>query len=280
MVHRRWRMRFSVIGLAVGVGLLVTGCLGQDYLDQPLSFSEWDHGWLGVIDSGEMLDVGLRENPSYPGAEWQIVEFDASVLTLEESLHAPSPRPAAPDDQQSLLAGWVFIFSGASVGESTLAFEIRADGERVDLAEFTVSVVEDACATELGISAARCGGDQLDDQGQRGLTEWGSGWSVPIAPEEETTVTLTANAAYPDVSWLVVEHDPSVIEVRNNGTQDARSPGDWDLSDPNKPQSFLSISEFVVTGVDSGESALIFELRIGDRRIEAVEYTAVVADDV
>jgi hypothetical protein len=102
---------------------------------------------------------------------------------------------------------------------------------------------------------------------------------VLIASGEETLVTLTANALYPDVPWQVVEYDPSVIEIQSNGTRDVRTPGDWDPSDPDKPQSFLPISEFVVTSVGSGESALVFELRIGEHHAEVVEYTAVVTDD-
>lgn len=280
MLRGRRRWKSWIVGMSVAGGVAAAGCLGSDYLSQPASLSEWDHGWRVAIDSDERLDVGLRENPSYPGAEWQIVEVDASALQLEESFRAPSPYDSErPDDRQSLLSTSVFTFTGADTGESPLVFEIRVGDERVDLAEFAVAVVEDACAADLGLTAPRCGDDHLDNQGLRGLTEWDHGWSVPIESGEDLTVTLTANAVYPDVPWQITEYDPSVVEVQDGGPGDVRAAGDWDLSDPEKPESFLPISEFLVTAVGSGESPLVFEVRAGDRQVEVVEYTAVVADD-
>jgi hypothetical protein len=233
---------------------------------------------LATIEPEEELSVTLRANPAYPDVEWQIVEFDAAVIALDASF-SEVVRQEAPDDQQSLLTQWGFVFTGGDLGESPLVFEIRDDGQRVDVAEFAVAVVEDACASDVGVSAARCGKDRPDEQGLRGWTEWDHGWMVTIESVAATSVTLTANALYPDVRWQVVEYDPAVVEIQSLGTGRVRTPGDWELSDPDKPESFLPISEFMVTSVGSGESPLVLELRVGDQRVEMVEFTAVVAED-
>jgi hypothetical protein len=38
-----------------------------------------------------------------------------------------------------------FSFVGTAFGESRLIFEVRVDGQRVDMYEVAVAVVEDAC---------------------------------------------------------------------------------------------------------------------------------------
>lgn len=45
-------------------------------------------------------------------------------------------------------ATWDFTIVGVEPGESPLVLDITGDGNRVDLYELTVAVVEDACAIE------------------------------------------------------------------------------------------------------------------------------------
>jgi len=273
--HRRFLLGGCLLGL---MGLLSAGCLGQDYLDQPLDLSEVDHGWLGTIEAGEELSVGLRANPAFPDAAWQIVEFDAAVISLDDSFSEVA-EPAAPDDQQSLLTVWVFVFTGGDLGESPLTFEVRSDGRQVDVAEFTIAVVEDACASDVGVSAARCRQDISDDRASRDWSEWDHGLTMALEAGEQTSVALSANALYPDVPWQLAGYDPTVVEAESLGTWSVRTAGDWDVSGSEKPGSFLRVSEFIVTGVGAGESPLVFELRVGDERVEVVEFSAVVEAD-
>jgi hypothetical protein len=256
---------------------LLGGCLGRDYLDQPVSLSEWDHGWLSVIDPGEELSVTLMEHPGYPGAAWRVLPFDETVLTLNDSFSEVHPR-VNPDEQQSLLRSWVFVFTGANLGETPLGFEVRADGELVDVAEFTVAVTEDACESSVGLSAARCQSDQPDEN-HLGWTEWDDGLSFTAEPGDEITVELTANPLYPKAAWEIAQFDTSVLAVESLGTGATRTPGDWDVTDNDKPRSFLPISKFIVTPVGPGPSPLVFELGTNDEAIEVVAITVTVADD-
>lgn len=249
----------------------------MDSLDLPLNLSEWNHGWLATIEPDEELGVGLRANPMYPDAPWHVVEFDAAVIDLDDSFSEVTRRES-PDDLQSLLPLWVFTFRGNGLGASPLVFEVVVDGERVDVAEFAVAVVEDACASDIGISANRCGDNRLGDE-SRHWTEWEHGLPISIAPGEDTSVSLTANALYPDGAWTVAEYDPEVVEIQSMGPGSVRTPGDWDSSDLGKPDTFLATSEFVVTGVGSGESPLVFEVVADGRRVDVAEFTVAVIED-
>ena len=49
------RRRHRVLA-GMAVVLLTAGCLGDDYRDIDLALSDWDHGWLAVVEpEAEML---------------------------------------------------------------------------------------------------------------------------------------------------------------------------------------------------------------------------------
>ena len=192
--------RFPLICGLVVVLLLGAGCLGQDHLDIPLTLNEWDHGWQAVIEPDEQLEVSLTGNALYPEVPWHVIEFDSAVIELQGQGHIPPAGDSADredlDPGDPLVSFTGFSFVGVTPGESPLVFELVVDSERIDIAEFTVAVVEDACDSNLGAVANRCGRDFSFHP--QDLTEWDHGGLVALEPGDELDVSLTANALHPD----------------------------------------------------------------------------------
>lgn len=258
------------------------GCGNEDFVDAPLELDEWDHGWLAVIEPGEELDVGLRGNVLDPDVAWQVVEYDAAVIELQGQEHQmPRADVAGLDDEDTgdpLLSHTLFFFSGAALGDTPLVFELVVDDVRLDVAEFTVRVVEDACDSETGATANRCGRDFSFHP--QDLTELDYGRSVALEPGDELEVVLAANALYPESPWEVVDFDAEVIDVDGPVRAEAnRSPGDWEPWEPGARHSFLATWTLTIVGVALGESPLVLEIRGDGERVDAYELALAVVED-
>jgi hypothetical protein len=281
--NRRFLRLLLTFGLAAAVGV---GCLGNDFSNAPLSINERDHGWVAAVEPGEVLEVDLTGNAVYPEEPWRLADFDPAVIALD-SEHHETPRPPSGDpdgmdpedyDPGSLISFSFFGFVGVSSGETPLRFEIVADGELIDIAEYTIAVVEDACEADTAAVANRCGGDGFQYHPQ---TEWEAdhGRDLVLEPGGEIEVTLTANALYPDASWQVVESDPAVAAIESQALGAAREPGDFSDVDPDHSHSFLPAWIFTVRGVALGESPLVMEITVDGKRVDVYERTVLVVED-
>ena len=150
------------------------GCLGNDFRSAPFGVEKWDSGWLLAIEPEEEFSVDLLGSSAYPGDQWSVAEFDDAVLRLTGEEHE-EPRPPSGDpeateggehDPGSLVTHSRFVFEGVAVGETPLRFELVAGGQLIDVAEYAVVVVEDACDAGTAAVANRCGGDGFSYQPQ------------------------------------------------------------------------------------------------------------------
>lgn len=258
--------RSRTLAIAASV-LLTAGCLGQDYRDVDLALSDWDHGWLAVVEPQESFTVGLPEHPQYPDAAWTVVADGDPVL---EVVGSTVDRP--PPEEDRVLAFWVYDVVATSIGEAPLAFELQIEGEAVDRLEIQVAVVEDACASENGIVAPRCSGPQQVTAAQ-GISEWEHGTTVTLAEGSEVAVALTGSATRPDAIWQLASPDPTVVDVSEPREVGSRTPGNWARDDASEPGTFLPRSEFLVTGQAPGSTVLRFELIDGDAVVEFASFT-------
>jgi hypothetical protein len=264
----------SVVSIAplLALCVLVSGCLGQDYRRQELSITEWDHGWLAVIEPDEHLRVSFRENPRYPGVEWTVADFDPSVIEIVGEF---AERPEDVPEEDRLLTIWGYEVLGVGPGETALTFELATGGQLVDVVEYTVAVVDDACDGDMGIAAPRCRREQpgLWEHGM----EWEHGGVLTAQPGEEISIALTANGLHPDVPWRAVEYDSEIVELTRTQQLEARTPGNWDTEDLSEPGRFLPMSEFAFAALAPGESRVRFEITAADGEvIEICELTLVV----
>ena len=265
-----------VVAAILSLALLSVGACASDFEKAPLGLGESDHGWLAVVEPGERFDVDLANSVLYPEVPWEITQFDPTVIDLESQEQA---RPTEMDPSSVRLSHSIFNFSGLDIGETPLVFELWADSEQLDIAAFTIAVVEEACDAERGARANRCGqGFQFHPQD---LTELNHLWVVALEPGDELDVTLTANALYPDRPWQAVEFDPAVIDLQ--GPQHAppdREPGDWSAWEPDRRHSFLATSTFTIIGTRVGETDLVFDIRTDEgRRVDLHELTVAVVED-
>jgi hypothetical protein len=264
-VHYRLRRRsFPVIWLAT-LGLFLTACLGQDYKNLNLSIDDTDHGWLVAVEAEEEFEVNLWDSPVYPDAIWRPVDFDPTVIELLDSFHISHPagnpadlpeeeRAGVPEDQ---VGHSVYIFSGTTGGESPLAFELVADGRQLNIAEFMVAVVEEACDGDTGLAAPRC---QREDPGDGPEPVPPGPQTLHARPGDQLTVLLAANALHLAAPWEAVASDSSVVQLAGTQHIDARTPGNWDTTDSSESGSFLPTSQFTFTALAVGESRLQFEI--------------------
>jgi hypothetical protein len=157
--------------------LVVGGCLGNDYARSPIDVGDQDLGARVVVEPGDRFTVGLLAHPAHSQAAWVIAEVDRNVVSVDRSVHEPLgtevpdedllaqmpeavqeiwstvPTPDRPPEVEDPERGsmWLyplthFEFSGAGLGETTLAMVLRVDGEAVHEFSVEVSVVDDACA--------------------------------------------------------------------------------------------------------------------------------------
>jgi hypothetical protein len=278
--------RPALLVLSLGVlSSLAGACLGQDYKDIELQLWNGDHGWMATVEPDERFGVTLWENPAYPEAPWTLIEHQPAHVTLEGSTVDPYPfgNPAEmPEDEREGVpteqpAVWIFSFAGRELGESTLAFELLAEGQAIDRAEFTIAVVEDACDGDVGLAAPRCRREP-HRVGQYGWTEREHGQRIDLSPGADELVGLVSNSLYPDAAWQVLADDSAAVEVATLGATQSRASGDWDTAGDGKPALFLPIHEFSLTGRSPGESSVAFELVADGRRIGLCEFTVAVAE--
>ncbi len=259
--------------MVITAALVVAGCLGQDYKSIELSLNEWSSGWQATVEPDEDFGVDLLPVRLHPDAQWRLVASDPAVVALVDQFVSEAAReePGAPEV-------WVFAFRAEGLGDCELSFEARADGERVAVVEYSVSVVEDACAAGVGLTAPRC---QSPSSGfNRGWTEWDHGRTVQVGVDGATEVTLTAPALYPDAQWQPVAVDTALLVVGPASVSEVRSPGDFDNQDTSKPDSFLPVWAFDVQGVELGETELTFEALHAGERVDVATFTVRVLESV
>lgn len=268
--------RLIAVALLSAVLFAATSCLGQDFVDTPLSLNELDHGWLATIEPGEEFDIGLRGNAAFPAVGWEVVEYDASVIQLSGRELAPLAEPAVADVPIPPVS--VFFFEGVGPGETPLVFEFVVDGERIDIARYTVAVVDDACDADLGATANRCG--RAFTYHPQHLTELDLGQSVALEPGTAIELTLTANALHPELPWEVRGFDADVIAIDGpRYVPPDRQPGEWGPWEPDSRHSFLPASTFTITGSSVGMSELVLELPVDGSPIDRYVLAVEVVDD-
>ncbi len=260
------------MGVLVASVFVVAGCLGLDYKSIELSLNEWSSGWQATVEPGEEFDVGLQPVRIHPDAQWRLVAADPSVVEVVDQF-VVEPEAVAGEP-----GAWLFMFRALALGGSPLAFEAVADGARVAIAEYSVSVVEDACAAGVGLTAARCRVSMSTSS--RGWTEWDHGRTVRVGMDRPTEVTLTAPALYPDARWRPADADTSLLEVGSASVGDVRSPGDFDNQDGSKPGSFLPVWSYPVQGLALGETDLAFEAVEDGERVDIARFTVRVLESV
>lgn len=290
------RNRLSVWCLFL-LAIVSAACLGEDWKSSPVGASEQEHGWLLQVEPDEEFDVLVIANTVHPDLPWVISEYDPAIITPTGSDVDANIRTwgdwdmsSPEEDPQFFIPMQMFNFAGAAVGQTPLVLEVRNGDELVEVLEITVSVVDDACATDSGLKASRCGHDPRDEELPEGVEGYGEGfgvfeeldhgWLINMEPGDTVLVRLSANAVHPDTPWRVAELDPAVIQIRDTQQDtDVRVPGDWDTSDAGKPPSFLATTSFTVVAVDYGRSPLVLEVVDEGERVDVYELTvAVVAD--
>ena len=256
--------------------ILATGCLGQDFSDSPLSLSELDHGWLATVEPGEEFDIGLKGNAAYPDLGWEVIGFDPAVIELRGHEQVPLGEPEGVGFPVPAVS--VFFFEGVALGETPVVLEFVVDGERIDVAEYSVAVVDDACDAELGAVANRCG-EAFNYQPQD-LTELDLGQSVVLEPGAALDLTLTANALHPEIPWEVATIDAAVIRVDGPTYVPAdRQPREWGPWESDSRHSFLPAWTFTIVGIGLGESELVLELPVEGTPLDLYGLTVTVVDD-
>jgi hypothetical protein len=273
--------------LVVGVIALASLYLmnvGSDFRDAPLELDRFDHGWRVNIEPDEEFSVDLFANPLHVDVPWQLADSNPAVVRLVDSEHMVAedvPENLSPEESVEpgfFLPHSVFWFVAAAGGESPLTFELQVGGEVVDVTEFTLSVVQDACEGDVGIAANRCGlGDRDPEYGF--LTIHEHGHRVTVQRGETFDLTLDANALHPQAPWQVVDVDTSILTLRSTTTDPARIPGDWDTSDRDKPWQFLPYWRFTFEAAAVGETPLVLEVVADGDRVEVYEVTVQVVED-
>ena len=285
----RCRMAAAVIIFA---GLL-TACLGQDFLNAPLELDGFDHGWLVNVEPDEEFEVGLVANPLYPDVQWQLADFDPRLIEFDGSEHITTncqptdENPCPPgSEEEPFLAFSEFQFTGSMLGESPLSFELTVDGELVGACEYTIRVVEDACEGDIGIAANRCGLGDRDWDPDLGDRDWDVGVAVYEHGTRQTlgvgqvlAVSLPANTMHPEAPWQVAEIDPVVLAHQATAQGPARTPGDWDTSERDKPWQFLPVWRLTFKATGLGESPLMLEVVATGGRVDVFEITVNVVED-
>ena len=231
--------RLSLPRLLLPFLVLLAGCLGSDFQDLTLEIQKWDHGWQIAIEPGEEFSVDLFGNNAYPDHQWRVAEYDRTVLRLDgEDYQTPRPpmldvEAAEPGvyDEGILISRSVFFFTGVDLGETALRFEFVVDDTTVDIAEYTVEVVEDACEARTVAVANRCGGDGFATHPQV-LHERNFGEEVELGLGSSVQLVLTANALHQNEPWQVTAYDDSVISIDGPvALASARSAGDFSTED-------------------------------------------------
>jgi hypothetical protein len=110
-------------------------------------WTEWDHGRAVQVGLADPIALTLTGSALHPDAQWRVASVDSAVLDVGagEVLEVRTPGDFDNRDTSkpsSFLPVWRFSVTGIALGTSTLALEAVAEGERVDVAEFSVTVQE------------------------------------------------------------------------------------------------------------------------------------------
>ncbi len=267
-------MRGGAIFLLVGILLGLTGC-GSDFEDAQVSLERGDHGWLVSIELDEVFDVGLVGNTLFPDQRWRLVEVDDTVVAVEAQEHERLRQDVEDLTGDKRATITMFFLRGLEIGETPLVLELEdGEGDVIAITEFTIAVVEDPCAADVGLVANRCGGTAVDQP--QGLMELDHGWLVALEPGDTIDVILMGNPRFPDGSWKIV-HIDAAVDVADPALRVAdRAPGDWNRA---SDASFLSRSTFPVTAIDVGRSRVEFHFMADGETIDIYSVTFDVVDD-
>jgi hypothetical protein len=264
--------------------VLIAGCLGNDFSSAPLGVEKWDSGWLLAIEPEEQFSVGLLGSSAHPGEHWSVAEFDDAVLRMTGEEHE-EPRPPSGDpeategdehDPGSLVTRSGFVFEGVALGETPLRFELVVDGRLIDIAEYAVEVVEDACEADTAAVANRCGGDGFSYQPQM-LHERNFGDETSLEKGASIELVLHGNELHPDATWAITGYDERVVTVTEPfALGEERNPGDYSEVSVEAPHSFIPVWGCTITGLAQGRTTLNLELTIDGQLLDEYETTFVV----
>lgn len=281
------RRQFSSFRLITALlAILVAGCLGNDFRSAPLDVEKVDSGWLLAIEPGEEFSVGLLGSFAYPSQQWSVADFDDAVLRLSGAEHE-EPREPSEDaeaveegesDPGSLLTLSRFVFEGVALGETQLRFELIANGQLIDVAEYAVQVVDDACDADTSAVANRCGGEGFGYHPQV-LNELSYGEDTVLEEGASIGLVLHANQAHPDASWAITGYDAGVVAVAGPIALTPRPPSDFSEVDVGIRHSFIPASEFTITGLAQGTTTLTLELASDGQLLDEYETTLVVESE-
>lgn len=269
----RWRVLVAWAGAMAGAAALATGCLGQDYKSIELSLTEWSSGWQATVEPDEQFSVELQPPRVYPDARWRVASGDSSIVqSVDQFVTEPAPQ------EPGVAAVQVFVFRAVRQGESELSFEARVASDRVATAEYSVSVVADACEAGVGQTAPRCRTPMPEHKG--GWSEWDHGRTVQVGMNRPTELTLTAPALYPRAQWRPVAVDAALLDVGEASVSSVRTPGDFDNQDTTKPDTFVPLWSYAVQGLAPGETELAFESVSDGQRVDIAQFTVRVVEVV
>lgn len=278
MLRRQCHPLVPILGSCL-LSVSVAACLGQDYKRQPLDVFDAEHGWLLVVEPGEEFGLALTQNAAYPDASWQMVESDPAVATVRSSSFEPYPRGNAaqmPEDEragvpENQLGLFIFDLEGIALGESPLVFELQADGRPIDVAEYTVAVVEDACETTVGLTAPRC--RRWMPGGTEEHLVCPHGETLTMMLGEETGFTLFAHRLHPAAQWEIVEYDPELLELVGTQPANGRSAGNWEVEDDSEPPWFPATWTVQFSPRRTGQTGLRFTLEQEAELLDVCELT-------
>ncbi|MDN4481928.1 hypothetical protein [Demequina lignilytica] len=267
------------IVLLLALTTLLTGCGLSDFSRERLSVEKGDHGWLLAVEPDEEFSVDLLGSNAYPDARWAVVEFDPAVLSAQGSEFEPPRFPQVAEDPGESRVDATFshfTFVGAGPGSTALRFELLADDARIDIARYTVEVVDDSCAAATAAVANRCGGDGFTYMPQI-LSADRYAERFPMAPDTTTAVRLAATALHPDARWRVEAYDDAVVSVSEPvALGPAREEGDYGPVEWVVSHTFLPEWEVVITGVAPGESIVRMSLEADGVLLDTFMVTIVV----
>ncbi len=140
---------------AEATGITAPRCQNPMPTSGDRGWTEWDNGRMVRLERGADASFLTLTAPAlYPDAEWHAIDVDPAVVSVGEPTVGDVRDPGDYDNKDTskpstFLAVWSFPVSGAALGSSPLRLEAIAGGQRVDVAEFTVEVLEQVEGGEL-----------------------------------------------------------------------------------------------------------------------------------
>jgi len=121
-------------------------CGGDGFTYHSQVLHEQNFGEEIALTPGEVTRLVLTANALHQEQAWQVVDYDASVISVEAPGAVEPPRrvgdfsEVSADSPHSFLPAWEFAIRGLRVGETALVLEIDVEGERIDLFRLDVIV--------------------------------------------------------------------------------------------------------------------------------------------